>query len=94
MGEFVTLSSKGQITLPKDVRDRLALKPGDMVAWTIVDNHLVGTPRNLEFADIAGILGDPPEGRASLEEIDDAVREAVGRHVAGEDDRDGREDAA
>ncbi|UUP17256.1 MULTISPECIES: AbrB/MazE/SpoVT family DNA-binding domain-containing protein [Nitratireductor] len=94
MGDFVTLTSKGQITLPKDVRERLALKPGDTIAWTIVDDHLVGTARNLEFADLAGILGDPPGGPASLEEIDAAVGEAVGRHVAGEDGDDSREDAA
>jgi antitoxin PrlF len=94
MGDFVSLTSKGQITLPKDIREKLSLRPGDMIAWTIVDDHLVGTPRNLEFADLAGILGDPPGGPATLEEIDTAVREAVGRHVAGEQERDGHEDAA
>ena len=94
MGGYATLSSKGQLTIPKDVRDELMLAPGDKVVWTVVDDHLVGTPKNLNFADLAGFLGDPPGGSATLDEIDAAVREAVGRHVAGDDDRNDREDAA
>ena len=93
MGGFATLTSKGQLTIPKDVRDELQLKPGDEIAWTVFDNYLIGTPRNLDFAALAGLLGDPPGGSATLEEIDDAVREAVGRHVAGERARDDREAA-
>lgn len=95
MGAFVTLTSKGQLTIPKEVRDALALKPGDTIAWTVVDGHLVGTPRNIEFADLAGFLGDPPGGSATIEEIDAAVRDAVGRHATGSHkDDNGREDAA
>ncbi len=93
MGEFATLTSKGQLTIPKDVRDQLLLKPGDEVAWTVIDNYLIGTPRNLEFADLAGLLGDPPGGPATIEEIDAAVVEAVGRHIAGEKVATGREAA-
>ncbi|AWC21913.1 putative regulator PrlF [Aminobacter sp. MSH1] len=85
MGAEATLTSKGQLTIPKDVRDMLSLKPGDAIAWTVVDNHLVGTPRNLAFADLAGILGDPPGGPATLAEIDEAVRDAVARHALGKD---------
>lgn len=90
----MTLTSKGQVTLPKDVRDRLALKPGDAIAWTVVGDHVVGTPRNMDFADLAGFLGDPPDGPATLEEIDAAARDAASRHVAAEESRDGHEDGA
>ncbi|MBT1157663.1 AbrB/MazE/SpoVT family DNA-binding domain-containing protein [Aminobacter anthyllidis] len=85
MSAEATLTSKGQLTIPKDVRDMLALKPGDTIAWTVIDDHLVGTPRNLAFGDLAGFLGDPPGGPASLEEIDKAVRDAVASHVFGEE---------
>lgn len=95
MGGYATLTSKGQLTIPKDVRDALTLKPGDTIAWTVVDGHLIGTPRNIEFADLAGFLGNPPGGPATLEEIDAAVRSAVGRHVTSDHNgHDGREDAA
>jgi len=94
MGAYASLTSKGQLTIPKDVRDALSLKAGDMIAWTVVDGYLVGTPRNLDFADLAGFLGDPPGGPASLEEIDDAVRDAVGRHVVGNRSHGGQEGGA
>lgn len=81
MGGYATLTSKGQLTIPKDARDELSLAPGDVVAWTVVDNYLVGIPKNLDFAGLAGFLGDPPGGPASLAEIDAAVQDAVGRHV-------------
>jgi len=94
MGDFATMTSKGQLTIPKDVREELGLKAGDKIALTIVDNHIVGTPRNLTFADLAGMLGDPPGGPATIEEIDAAVREAVGRHVVDTADHKKRKDAA
>ncbi|TPK77483.1 AbrB/MazE/SpoVT family DNA-binding domain-containing protein [Mesorhizobium sp. B2-4-15] len=93
MGAYASLTSKGQLTIPKDVRDALSLKTGDMIAWTVVGGYLIGTPRNLDFADLAGFLGDPPGGPASLEEIDAAVREAVGRHVVGDEPTGGNEGA-
>ncbi|RUU12386.1 AbrB/MazE/SpoVT family DNA-binding domain-containing protein [Mesorhizobium sp. USDA-HM6] len=83
MGADANLTSKGQITIPKHVRTALSLKAGDTVAWTVVDGRLIGTPRNLEFADLAGFLGDPLGGPASLEEVDAAVRDAVGRQFVG-----------
>ncbi len=83
MGAYASLTSRGQFTIPKDVRNALSLKTGDTIAWTVMDGYLIGTPRNLEFADLAGFLCDPPGGPATLEEIDTAVRDAVGRHVAG-----------
>jgi AbrB family looped-hinge helix DNA binding protein len=33
MGRVTTLTSKGQVTIPKDVRDTLGLKPRDRVAF-------------------------------------------------------------
>jgi AbrB family looped-hinge helix DNA binding protein len=36
-----TLTSKGQITIPKDIRDRLALKQGDRFQVTIGRNGLL-----------------------------------------------------
>lgn len=94
MGGYATLSAKGQLTIPKDVREELSLAAGDRVYWTVVEGRIVGTPKNVDFADLAGILGDPPGGPATLEEIDRSIRKAVGRHVAGEGEGARREDAA
>jgi len=73
----VTLSPKGQITLPKEVRDLLQLNPGDVVAVSAVDGRLVLTPKNLDFNALAGLLGTPPSGPATLEEIDETIARAM-----------------
>ncbi|BCH14221.1 MULTISPECIES: AbrB/MazE/SpoVT family DNA-binding domain-containing protein [unclassified Mesorhizobium] len=90
MGGYAGLTSRGQLTTPKKVRDALSLKAGDTVAWTVTDGLLIGTPRNPRFSDLAGFLGNPPGGPATLEEIDAAVWDVVGRHVAGDRDGSGR----
>ena len=37
------LSSQGQVTVPKAIRDHLALRPGDLVAYEVVGDKVVLT---------------------------------------------------
>ena len=43
------------------------------------DGQIIMTPKSIDFNDLAGFLGDPPNGPATLEEIDATVRVAGGR---------------
>jgi antitoxin PrlF len=83
----VTLSAKGQVTLPKDLREELNLKPGDQLLFSIIDGQVVVTPKNVDFNDLAGLLGKAPNGPATIEEIDAAVAQAAGANAldTGED---------
>lgn len=60
-----TVSSKGQITLPRQVRDHLQLAPGDRVVFRIEGERavLAKTPQLLELAGTvhvpAGKRGTP-----------------------------------
>lgn len=45
------ISSKGQITLPKEIREAAGLKPGDMVAYEVNDGVVL--LRNVEPFDAA-----------------------------------------
>ncbi len=96
MGWELTLSSKGQLTIPKDLREAVDVHAGDQVVLTVLDGTLVMTPKNVDFADLVGLLGVPPKGAATLEEIDAAVLSAGGANVLnlGDDGRDGKADAA
>jgi AbrB family looped-hinge helix DNA binding protein len=38
---IATLSSKGQLVIPKEIRDALGVKPGQRVFFKIVKDHLV-----------------------------------------------------
>ncbi|MAS05655.1 MAG: AbrB family transcriptional regulator [Ahrensia sp.] len=88
MGAYTTMTSKGQLTIPKDVREQLSLKPGTRFYVTVLDGHVVALPKTVRLADLAGILGKPPKGAgATLEEID----EAIGRAVGEDDERIKRE---
>lgn len=79
MGAYTTMTSKGQLTIPKDVRDQLGIEPGTRFFVTVRNGQVVAMPKNKKLADLAGILGRPPNGRSlTIEDIDNAIGEAVG----------------
>lgn len=59
-----TVSEKGQITIPKRLRDRLGLRPGTIIEFEEADGRLIG--RRLVPVDhldeLYGILGPIPGG--------------------------------
>lgn len=69
-----TLTSKGQMTLPKSVRDDLNLGPGDKIDIVKKDGDYVLKPRTVRFADLVRVLGKPPVARPlTVEDMDDAI---------------------
>jgi AbrB family looped-hinge helix DNA binding protein len=54
----VTISSKGQFTIPKDIRDRLGIQPGDRVELWVEKGRLRARPLNA----ISGSRRQTPEG--------------------------------
>lgn len=74
------MTSKGQTTVPKEVRDFLGLGEGTQVEWTVEDGKATVKPRTLRAIDLLGVLGPPPNGRhLSIEEMDEAIGEAVSK---------------
>jgi antitoxin PrlF len=63
------MTSKGQITVPKAVRDALELSTGDDVLFRVVGRQVV-MAKIPDFLELAGSVPVPPELRgASWEEI-------------------------
>jgi antitoxin PrlF len=88
MGAYTTMTSKGQLTIPKEVRDELNLRTGTRFYVYVRDGDIVALPKNKSIADLAGILGKPPIGAgATLQDFDDAV----GQALADDDERIVRE---
>ena len=78
MGIIGSVTSKGQTTIPKEVRDKLGLDQGSRIEWLIEDGKATIVPRKLRAVDLAGILGPPPSGKSlTVEEMDDAIMDAV-----------------
>jgi antitoxin PrlF len=79
-----TINSKGQITVPKEVRDLLRLKAGDRVEFLIEASGKVEfRPLSNSILDLCGALHQPGMRPASIEEMD----ETVGRYLAEDDQR-------
>ena len=52
-----TLTSKGQTTIPKEIRDSLGLKPGDRMTFTLMpDGTVVMRVKTRSVMDLAGLL--------------------------------------
>jgi AbrB family looped-hinge helix DNA binding protein len=73
-----TLTSKGQITLPKDIRAHLHLSEGDQVDFVVNPDGSVGMCRiQGSVSSLAGILQKPGRKTVSLEEMDEAIVRSV-----------------
>lgn len=73
-----TLTSKGQTTIPKEIRERLKLKPGDRIEFVVEDGgRVVLRPRNRSLDDLVGMLKPRDGRRASIEEMNEAIQEGA-----------------
>ena len=74
-----TVTSKGQITIPKAVRDELGLREGDRVAFRILDDgRVVVEPETVDLLQLRGILKPQCKG-VTLADMDQAIRTEAGR---------------
>lgn len=75
---FSTLTSKGQITLPKDIRVLLQLETGDKVAFrpTPDGQITVSKANKASFSTLRGLLPQPSRAH-TVEEMNQAVQDAV-----------------
>ncbi len=74
---YGTMTSKGQTTVPAEVRDLLSLKSGDRLRYIVRNGDVVLKAKNKKAVDLAGILtrqGNEPLG---IDDIDDIVSDAV-----------------
>lgn len=57
MSTVATLTSKGQTTIPKEIRDGLGLRPGDRMTFTLMpDKTVVIRAKTKSVVDLAGLL--------------------------------------
>ena len=75
MGMKTTVSEKGQVTIPKAIRDKLGLRPGTIMDFDAIEGKLIGVKK--ERDDRIGKWlgkGPLPGGRT----VDDYLRRVRG----------------
>jgi len=75
---LATVTSKGQVTLPKALRDALGIKPGSKVDFRVLSEGRA----ELQVVDthplaIAGILQRPGQRPLTVEDMDAGIARAV-----------------
>ena len=76
------LTSKGQVTVPKEIRDALDLHEGDQVVFRIEGRRAV-IARTPDFLDLAGAVSVPLGKRGTAwDDVRRATRAARARRIA------------
>jgi antitoxin PrlF len=74
-----TITSKGQTTIPKEVREKLNLRPGDKINFTVEsDGRVYIQPLNVDVEELSGILHKPGRKVVSIEEMNQVIEECGG----------------
>lgn len=69
------LTSKGQITVPQEIRERLRLKLGDRLRFRVADNgQVVLEPARHHVSELYGLLRRKGSKPVSVAAMDDAIR--------------------
>jgi len=69
-----TVTSKGQITIPKPVRDLLHIDTGDEIDFAVNERgDVVLRPVSLDIRDLRGLLKRPRRRAVTVAEMDAAI---------------------
>jgi AbrB family looped-hinge helix DNA binding protein len=73
-----TVTDKGQVTLPKAIRDQLGIKPGSRIDFEVLaDNTLSARVLTRGSSGLFGLLQKPGEAVRTVEEIEAAIAAAM-----------------
>ena len=72
-----TLTTKGQVTIPNEIRQRLNLHPGDQVGFVIENDHVILFRKIKDVRAAFGIVR--AKRGVSLEQMEEAIRKR-GKH--------------
>jgi antitoxin PrlF len=66
------ITTKGQATIPKSIRDHLGLKPGDRVKFFLHPDGSVALLPKLPASTLRGIV-TPRRGKVTIEDMEEAA---------------------
>jgi AbrB family looped-hinge helix DNA binding protein len=72
-----TLTTRGQTTIPKPIREALGLQPGDRVEFTLEGDRVVLRRAGADLSALDGMLDRSGQEPVSIEEMDEAIGNAA-----------------
>jgi len=83
-----TITSKGQITIPRTVRERLNWKTGDRLDFTVdASGRVIVELATGDIRDLRGLLHRPGRRPVSVEEMNEAIRRSAAARFTGTEGR-------
>ena len=79
MAQVTTLTSKGQVTIPKEIRDQLGLKPSDKIMFSLENGHV--TLRRA-YPALEEVVSSIPAIDVPMKEWDDIVQDEAAQRYA------------
>jgi len=80
-----TLTTRGQTTIPKPIRDALDLHPGDRLEFTLRGDQVVVRRAEADLSALDGMLDRSGKQAVSIEEMNDAIGQAASEGVDSSD---------
>jgi AbrB family looped-hinge helix DNA binding protein len=77
VGIEAKITSKGQTTIPAEIRERLGLRTGDRIAFVETEEGFLIVPRNRPASSIFGLLAEFGISGTTLADYKDAVADAM-----------------
>ncbi len=75
---IATVTTKGQVTIPKEIRDDLKLDTGSKIEFVIDENGDVKiVPLDVPIEAFSGVLHRPGMKTATIEEMEAAIAEGA-----------------
>ena len=75
-----TITSKGQITIPIEIRRRLGLRSGDRLEFLFGSHgEVIVRPKRVRLESLFGILQKPGQRALTVREMDEAVRKSAAK---------------
>lgn len=72
-----TLTSRGQTTIPKAIREQLQLQPGDRVEFLVEEGQVVLRRATADITELDGLLDRSGREPVSLDAMDAAIRQGA-----------------
>lgn len=69
-----TMTTKGQVTIPKEVRDHLGIDTGDRLSFVVQeDGTVIVKPITRHVRDLGGLLQRQGQRSVSIREMDEGI---------------------